>query len=113
VSRLHDRARRIQARLAVRSWEYRQRNHAKGVWFRLRRVLADAERAFVLSPDDASAIMGLGARPEPVGLELHPPRHFYFVTPEVLAELGSSREIPVRLNAALLDAAHVALLRFG
>jgi hypothetical protein len=112
VSVLHDRARRIQERLAVRAWEYRQRARAKGVWFRLRRVLTDAERAFIIDPTDAATLMNLGLHPEPVGLELYPARHLYFVPPEVLAQLGSAREIPVRLSAELLGADHVALLRF-
>jgi hypothetical protein len=111
VTVLHERARRIQQRLVVRAWEYRQRAHARGVWFRLRRVLADADRAFVVEPSDASALVRLGIRPEPAGLELHPPRQLFFVPPQVLAELGSAREIPVRLSAELLHAKHVALLR--
>ena len=32
VSVLDDRVRGIQARLAVRAWDYRQRNLSKGVW---------------------------------------------------------------------------------
>ena len=112
MSVLDDRARRIRSRLTVRSWEYRQRDHAKGAWFRLRRVLADAERAFVVSRDDAAVLTDRGIRPEPPGLELHPPRALYFAPREVLAQLPSAREIPVRLGAELLGADHVALLRF-
>ena len=41
---LEQRARQFRSRVLVRSWEYRQRHHARGVWFRFRRVLADAKR---------------------------------------------------------------------
>jgi hypothetical protein len=34
------RVREQHARMLVRSLDYRQRRHARGVWFRLRRVLA-------------------------------------------------------------------------
>ena len=43
TERLHERARRIHERALIRAWEYRQRNHSKGVWYRLRRLLVDAE----------------------------------------------------------------------
>jgi len=112
MSVLHARVRHIEQRLAVRAWEYRQRTHARGVWFRLRRVLADAERAFVISPEDAAALERLELAAEPVGLELQPPRYLYFVPSDVLRRLGSAREIPVRLSAELLGAEHVALVRF-
>ena len=40
------RLRQLRSRVLVRAWDYRQRNHARGVWFRLRRVLAEASQAY-------------------------------------------------------------------
>ncbi|HEV8358624.1 MAG TPA: hypothetical protein VGX21_05695 [Methylomirabilota bacterium] len=45
---LERRVRQVRSRVAVQAWEYRQRHHAKGVWMRLRRILADAQAAYVI-----------------------------------------------------------------
>jgi hypothetical protein len=112
MSVLDDRVRGIQGRLAMRAWEYRQRNHSKGVWLRVRRVLADAQHAFIIDEGDAAMLANLGYRPEPAGLELQPPRELWFVPRDVLDRLNSAQEVAVRLSADLLGAKHVALLRF-
>ena len=44
------RIREIRARGRIRRWEYRQRNLAHGAWLRFRTALAQAERAFRISP---------------------------------------------------------------
>ena len=51
------RIRERRARMLERSSEYRHRSHARGVWFRLRRVLADASAAFVISEDEARTLI--------------------------------------------------------
>ena len=50
LASLEYRLRQQQKRLLIRSWEYRQRRHTHGVWFRLRRVLANAGAAYVIWP---------------------------------------------------------------
>ncbi len=104
-----ERVRRIRERAVIRAWEYRQRDHAGGVWFRLRRVLVDAGRAFVLTEADADRLEQQGALPLPVGRQLSPAKRLIFVTPEQLEALAA-REVPVRLTAEFLRATAIALL---
>jgi hypothetical protein len=104
-----ERVRRIRERAVIRAWEYRQREHAAGVWFRLRRVLVDAARAFIVAEADADRLEREGARPLPVGRELSPAKRLFFVTGEQLETLAA-REVPVRLTAEFLQATAIALL---
>lgn len=109
---LDRRLRRHRSRLAVRAWEYRQRNDSRGVWFRLRRVLVDAARAYVLSEEDAKVLLAEGYRPEPIGAELEPEKTILFAPAERIARFTSAREIPVSLEYEMLEACCVALVRF-
>jgi hypothetical protein len=109
---LHLRARRMRQRLSVRAWEYRQRHHAKGVWHRLRRVLADAAAAYVIPDEQARRLLDEGLPAEPVGQELQPPKTLIFVTPSQLASITERQEIPVTLGVELLTASAIALVRF-
>lgn len=102
----------LRSRVLVRSWAYRQRRHARGVWFRLRRVLADASAAYVISADEASRLLAEGHRAEPVGDEIEPPKVMVFVSAERLAGLASARAVPLRLGGPLLSATHLALTAF-
>lgn len=108
---LERRARQMRSRLVRRAWEYRQRHHAAGVWFRLRRLLADASAAYVISEAAARQLVDEGHAPEPVGAELEPPKLLLFVAPERVARIAGAREIPVRLGGEQLAARHPALVR--
>ncbi len=110
---LQRRVRDLRARLAIRCWEYRQLPHAKGAWFRLRRLLADARSVWAISDQEATQLIAEGLRPEAVGEELSPAKLIIVITEDRLAGLASRREIPVRLNAALLSARNLALVRFA
>ena len=68
------RLREVRSRVLVRTFDHRQRGHARGVWFRLRRVLAFASEAHVIPADEAKRLIAEGYRPEPVGQELEPRR---------------------------------------
>lgn len=109
---LHRRVREIRARAEIRKWEYRQRNHAKGVWFRLRRVLADAELAYGLDDEEMEQLLAEGFCLEAVGGELQPVKRILFVTEARLRLISGRREIPVRLGPELLGERNLALLRF-
>jgi hypothetical protein len=109
IAAQRERVRRIRERAVIRAWEYRQRHHAGGVWFRLRRVLVDAARAFVLTDTDADHLERQGALALPVGRELSPAKRLLFVTPEQLETLAA-REIPVRMTAEFLQATAIALV---
>jgi hypothetical protein len=109
---LERRLRQMRSRLAVRSWEYRQRRHARGVWFRLRRVLADACEAYVIPPQEAEQLVAAGHTPQPVGDELAPPKRILFVPADRVARIASARPVAVRLSAELLAADCLALVPF-
>jgi hypothetical protein len=112
MNALERRARDVRRRHLIRSWEYRQRHHAHGVWFRLRRVLADARAVYVISGADADVLKAEGHRAEPVGAELAPPKTILFVGADRIPSLASARPIAVRLSAELLSAECLALVRF-
>lgn len=109
---LHTRLRQLRFRLHQRSVAYRQRHHAGGVWFRLRRLLAAAESAHVVDGADAEQLIAEGYRAEAVGSELSPPKTLLFVPPERVARIASRQRIPVRLGVEFLSASFVALSPF-
>jgi hypothetical protein len=106
------RAQAVRTRAAVRSWQYRQRHLASGVWFRLRRVLADARAAYVISQADAARLIAEGYRPEPCGCEIAPEKTILFVSEAQLASLNAPRPIRVGLDPEFLAATAVALVPF-
>jgi len=112
ISSLERRVRQQRSRVAVRSWDYRQRHHARGVWFRFRRVLTDARTAYAISRDEALKLIAEGFRQEPVGSELEPPKLILFVPEDRVAQIGSAQPLPVRLGAELLGAKCIALIPF-
>jgi len=112
TARLHERVRRMRERALIRAWEYRQRAYSKGVWFRLRRVLVDAERAFSIPEGDADQLESEGQQPLAVGHELSPAKRIFFVRREQLLKLDAV-ELPVRLTAPLLQATSVVLVAHG
>ena len=109
---LERRVRQVRARALVRAWEYRQRRHARGVWFRLRRVLADASAAFIIPPDEGRRLVAVGHLAEPVGYELEPPKLIVFARADRIAQIASARSVPVRLSGPLLEAECLALTPF-
>ena len=106
------RLRELRSRVLVRAFDYRQRRHARGVWFRLRRVLAFASEAYVLPRDEAGRLIAEGHVPEPVGRELEPPRVILYVPRERVAAIASARPVAVRLSAEVLSAEFLALVPF-
>ncbi len=109
---LEQRVRAVRSRAAVRGWEYRQRNLAKGMWHRLRRLLADASAAFVLTHQAVQELLAEGHRPEPVGQDMEPPKIILCASAERIAAITDKRQIPVRLDADFLTARFIALVRF-
>lgn len=113
LERMRTRARAVRARAATQSWSYRQRNLAAGVWFRLRRVLADAQAAYEISGEEARQLVVEGYRPEQCGREVVPEKTILFVDPARLSRLATRRPIRVGLGPDFLAATNVALVRFG
>lgn len=102
----------MRANATVRRWEYRQRHHARGVWFRLRRVLADAKSAWRLTEQEAARLIGEGYLPEPVGRELQPPTVILLVPEDRLLEIEARSQVGLRLGADLLQTRFLALVRW-
>jgi hypothetical protein len=102
----------FRSRELVRAFEYRQRRHAGGVWYRFRLLLALAREAHVVPRDEAERLVAEGYTPEPVGRELEPPRLILVVPAERVARIASARPLAVRLSAELLAAECLALVPF-
>lgn len=96
----------------MRSLDYSQRRHARGVWFRLRRVLADASAAYIIPEDEARKLVAEGHREEPVGLELEPPKLIVMASSARIAQIASAQPVPIRLSGELLAARSLALTPF-
>lgn len=109
---LRERASKVRAQVTVRRWELRQQSHAKGVWYRLRRLLAGSARVFSVSDADMQALLAEPRQPHPAGLELHPQRFIVAVAPEELSSLPSAREHRVALGAELLAARNWVVVPF-
>jgi hypothetical protein len=110
---LQERARRARERALVRAWEYRQRDYSKGVWYRLRRVLVDAARAWIIDETTANRLQALGWAPHPVGMELSPARRIFILPEQDAGTVGQHEEVPVRLSSRLLLARSLVLVRHG
>ena len=107
------RLRQLRSRVLVRAWDYRQRRQARGVWFRLRRALANASEAYTVPREEADRLVSEGHAAEPVGLELEPPKLILFVPATRVARIPSARPLAVRLSAELLAAECLALVPFA
>jgi hypothetical protein len=112
AGRMHARARAVRTRALIRRWTYRQRNLAAGVWFRLRRVLADAKAAYEISEKDAGRLVSEGYRPEPCGEDVAPAKTILFVDEPRLCRIEVRRPIRVGLGPDFLAARVIALLPF-
>lgn len=106
------RAAAARSRAAVRAWEYRQRAHAKGVWFRLRRLLAESSAVYAIPSSEIESLTAEGFTEEPPGLELEPPKAIFFVAAERAERIAGARRLPVKIGAELLAARCLALVRF-
>ena len=104
--------RAVKARARVRSWTYRQRNLAAGVWFRLRRVLAQAQTAYDIPEEEARGLLAEGYRPEPCGGEVAPEKTILFVDEARLSRIATRRQIPVGLGPEFFAARAIALVPF-
>ena len=109
---LERRLRQVRSRVAVRAWAYRQRHHAKGMWMRLRRVLAEAQAAYAISAGEAEQLLAEGYEPHPVGRELEPPKVIIFVSTERASRIPGAEAIPLHLDARLLETSALALVAF-
>jgi hypothetical protein len=106
------RLREFRSRILIRAWDYRQRRHARGVWFRFRLALAGARDAHVIPRQEALKLIAEGVQPEPVGQELEPQRLILFVPAERVATIADARPLAVRLDAELLAAECLVLTPF-
>jgi hypothetical protein len=97
-------------RVLIRAWELRQLEHAKGVWFRLRRVLALSEAVYAIDDDATRELEERGHLPLPLGAELAPPKRLFVVDRSQLQPELTRRPLRIRLDAALLGAVNLVLV---
>jgi hypothetical protein len=109
---LQRRLREIRGRRAVREREYRERNHAGGVWFRLRRLLAYAAEVYAIPIADAERLVAEGVAFDPTGADLEPPVRIAFVSKQRAERIGDRTAVPFRLGAVLLLARAIVLVPF-
>jgi len=112
IQALHERARAFRSRIQVRAWEQRQIEGSKGTWYRVRRLLARAERAYAASDEAIEELVAAGARCDPVGEELEPRKRYVLVTAAQASRLVSGPGLVVRLSAELLAAKNLVLVAF-
>lgn len=112
LARMQARARAVRTQSAIRRWQYRQRHLAAGVWYRLRRVLADAKAAYAIAEDEAQRLHAEGYELHRCGTEIEPPKLLLFVDARRLETVASRRPIPVDLGPEFLAARAVALVPF-
>ena len=112
LEKMRARARDVRTRAAVRHWRYRKRNLAGGVWFRLRRALAEARDVYVISDEDALRLVAEGYQPEPCGAHVSPEKTMLFVDAARLSGIASRRRMPVGLGPDFLAASAIALIAF-
>ena len=85
----------------------------QGVWFELRRLLDGTARVYAVAEQDAARLLSEGCQPHPLGARgSPPPRLVLVVAGERLAQLGSARELPVRLGSAAARRAALGLVPF-
>jgi hypothetical protein len=106
------RIREIRARGLIRRWEFRQRNLAHGAWLRFRTALAQAERAFRISPQLYAALAADGGKIDNRGAGLEPPRHIVWISRAQAARLQGALELVLRLDAEMLAAEYLTLVAF-
>jgi hypothetical protein len=112
LERMRRRVQGVRTRAAIQRWNYRQRDLAAGVWLRLRRVLADAREAYVVSDDDVRRLVTEGYGPEACGNDISPAKTIVFVDAVRLSALESRRAIPVSLGPEFVAATALVLLPF-
>jgi hypothetical protein len=78
-----------------------------------RTAVTGTSAAYAIPPDEARRLVAEGHRPEPVGLELEPPRLLLFVPAERVAQIPSARPVALRLSAELLSSDCLALVPFA
>ena len=109
---LAHRVKQVRARARVQRWEYRQRHTAHGAWFRFRRALSFADRAYSISEADAAVLIAGGAQVDAGGRDLEPPRTLLWVRDAQIAGLESARPLALLLGPALLEPRWIALVPF-
>lgn len=111
-ARMEDRAKAVRTAALVRTWRYRQRHLAAGVWLKFRLVLARAKAAYAISDAEARQLVDEGYRVESCGRELAPEKTLLFVHEQRLSTIASRRQLRVGLGPDVLTAPVIVLVPF-
>ncbi|HEY3235555.1 MAG TPA: hypothetical protein VGJ84_12630 [Polyangiaceae bacterium] len=112
MKELERRARCVRSSAVIRAWEYRQRRLAKGIWFRFRRVLAEASEAYAVPPEVMDDLVARGARLEPVGTDFEPKKRLVFLERSWAEKVPQRRAVALQLGPELLGERDLVLVAF-
>lgn len=106
------RVKEVRARARVQRWGFRQRALARGAWDRFRLALALARDAYAIDEPTLAALVDEGFRTDGAGAGLEPARRIVWISDERAKTLAAPK-LAMRLDAAMLAAACLALVPFG
>jgi len=110
---LHRRLREMRARAAIRKWEARQINHARGAWFRFELLLAHAERALAVTPEEVEMLRASGIEEDPIGGEFEPRKFIFVISADRLPLQISGRDVPLQDKRRILMEPALVLFPFS
>ena len=110
--RMHARIRQVRSRASVLKWQARQAKYSHGVWYRLGRLLAEAEEMYALDDAAMDELLAEGFANTLPAQEIVPPKRIVFAPRERMAGFANRRRLPMRVGSEFLAARNVVLVRF-
>lgn len=111
--RMEDRVKQAHSRARIRRWEFRQRNLARGAWHKFRLALAEARSAYAIGDSELAELIAEGFESDDRGRGLLPEKQLIWISEQRARQLHQARELEMHLDAAMLGAPIIALVRFG
>ncbi len=108
--RLHARIRAARSRATVLKWEARQSTLARGIWYRLRRLLTFSRGLWAVDDATMRELIAGGCLVAPEGEQLDPPKRILLLPSAHRDRLASGRQIPVGLRREVLAERNLVLV---
>jgi hypothetical protein len=96
--RLHSRIREARSRATVLKWEARQSTLARGVWYRLRRLLTFSRELWAVGDATMNELIASGFTVAPEGNQIEPPKRIVLLPPVHRDRLAGGRQLPLGLR---------------
>jgi hypothetical protein len=107
---LHARIRQARSRAAVLRWEARQSALARGVWYRLRRLLTFAAEMWSVDEETMDRLIASGSVPAPEGEQIDPAKRIVTLSRDRRDEIAGGRRLPVRMSPEFFAARNLVLI---